>query len=376
MARTQKIPQLCRHKKRDYAFVVDPETGRQVYMGPWGTVEANRKYAAWVSDFIRRTKPVSIASLSAPKSIGELVARWLEYCGQTYKRADGKPTGEIFACIRAAELLQPMADKPIEEFTRAHLLDIRQQLIDRSLSKQTIKHYVSRICRCFRWGSDREWVDVDQALRLERLPTLRGDQGVARKVLRGIPRKHIFQILRNLKQSWRPLFLWHLLTGQRVETALAVSVQELNRQRTPWVYTPSQHKNLAKGLPLTIMVGPRARKVLEPILQDKSQGFLFPGRSALSGVAYRGPRQYSGYAAAMTTACKHAGIPHYTPRQVRHTSATFLVSKLVPEAIIGAILGHHGKSDDEAISTGSHTITGRYAAAPRWMVESVVEKWG
>lgn len=375
MARTQKIPKLCRHKRRGHAYVVDPETGRQVYMGAWGTVDANQKYSAWVAEFTRRNRPVTVASLSAPRSIGELAGRWLEYCGTTYRRADGRPTGEIHACIRAAELLKSVANQAIESLTRADLLNIRQQLVEQNLSKQTIKHYISRICRCFRWGSDREWVDTDQALRLERLPPLRGNEGRLAKVLRGIPRRHIFQIYRHLKPNWKPLFLWHLLTGQRAETSLSVTIEDLDRTRIPWVYTPAQHKNLAKGLPLTIMVGPRARKTLEPFIWQAKKGLLFPGRSA-SGAAYRGPRQYSGYASAMATACKSAGIPHYTPRQVRHTAATFLVQKLVPEAIIGAILGHHGKRDDEAISTGSTTITGRYAAVPRWMVEAVVEKWG
>ena len=71
-----------------------------------------------------------------------------------------------------------------------------------------------------------------------------------------------------------------------------------------------------------------------------------------------------------------AKIPHYTPRQVRHTAATYLIDRMVPEPIIGAIMGHHGKGDDDSMSTGSGTITGRYAAVPRRRVESVVEKWG
>jgi len=376
MARTQKIPKLCRHKKRGHAFVVDPETGRQIYLGPWGTVEANSRYSKWVLEFTRKNRSVSTASLTSPRSIGELAARWLEYCAITYKRADGRATGEIHACIRAAELLRPVAEQPLDVFTRANLLSIRQQLVEQDLSKQTIKHYISRICRCFRWGADREWVDTDQALRLERLPPLRGNEGRPAKVLRGIPRKHLFAIYRHLKDHWRPVFLWHLWTGQRAETALSVTKEDLDTSRAPWIYTPSQHKNLAKGLSLTIMIGPQSRKILKPFLDKIDYGLLFPGRKALPNVHYKGPRQYSGYAAAMATACKLASIPHYTPRQIRHTAATFLVGKLVPESIIGAILGHHGKKDDEAISTGTGTITGRYAAAPRWMVEAVVEKWG
>jgi len=367
---------MCFHRAGGYAYVTDPRDHRQIYLGAIGSLESNAKYAEWIQDFLRETAAPSIASINAPKFIGELVASWLEYCLRTYRRKDGRPTGEVGICTRAAELLTPMADQPIRELTRGHLLALRDELIARGVSQQTIKHYISRIVRCFRWGSQRDWVPEDQAVRLAQIPPLRGDQGKRAEVVRGIPRSDLFKLYREMPEPWKPVFLWHLFTGQRVETAIAVSREQIDTRRVPWVYSPLQHKGVAKGIPLHILVGPRARNVLAPIISQTPKGLLFPGRSALPGTTYRGPRQYSGYATAMERACKRAGIPHYTPRQLRHTAATFLVDKGVPEAIIGAILGHTGAKDSAAIGSGSGTITGRYAAVPRRRVEAVVEKWG
>jgi integrase len=371
--RPRRLPKLCRNKLKDFAYVTDPRTGNQIYMGPWGGVETQTKYAAWLADFVKDMQIIP-AIAAAPPTIGHLATRWLEYCRQTYRRADGKATGEVGICQQAASLLMPFADQPIDEFSRAHLISIRDQLVATGLSRSTIKHYISRIVRMFKFGSDREWINSEHILRLEKIPNMRGDQGRAKKVVRGIPRSHLFKLFRELPTGWKKVFLFHILTAQRVETALSVTADQIDQKRCPWQYVPRQHKGLAKGLDLTILVGPRARAVIKPLMLAKS--FLFPGRSAVPGTIYRGPRQYSGYAAAMERACVRAGIPHYTPRQVRHTAATYLIDRMVPEPIIGAIMGHHGKGDDDSMSTGSGTITGRYAAVPRRRVEAVVEKWG
>ena len=372
----RRVPRLCFHRSNGYAYVTDPRTRRQIYLGPIGSTESNIAYSEWIQEFLRETAGTRTVVQNSPNQIGELVGRWLEYCERTYRRRDGRPTGELGICSRAAELLGPLADVSIREMTRAHLLSIRDELIAQGQARQTIKHYISRIIRCFKYGALNEWVPEDLAIRLAQLPALRADQGRRSAVVRGIPWKHCVAIYRHLQNPWKSIFAWHLLTGQRVETALSVSRQTLDMTRTPWIYSPLQHKGLAKGFDLHIMVGPKARNVLAPYLQAVSRGLLFPGRHAIPGTTYRGPRQYSGYAAAMATACRRAGIPHYTPRQLRHTAAEFLVGKGVSEAIIGAILGHTDAKESSSVRTGSTSITGRYAAVPRRRVEAVVEKWG
>ncbi len=374
MAASQKrIPRQCHHRA-GYSYVTDPRTKKQVYLGMTGSPEANIAYTEWVQAFLREIAPAEVSpDDTRPRVIGELLQLWLAYCTRTYTRTDGRPTGEVGICARAAELLTPMADRPIRELSRAHLLTLRDELIAQGSSRQTVKHYVSRIIRCWRWGAHRDWVSEDQALRLSQLPTLRANQGKPSKSIHGIPRDHLFRIFRELAPAWRPILIWHLFTGQRVETALSLTVETLDRSRTPWAYYPAQHKGLAKGINLTILVGPRARAALEPFLQEKTSGLVFPGRTMTPGAVYRGPRQYSGYHHAMRTACRRAGVPNYTPRQLRHTAATYLVDRGVSESVIGAILGHTG---EDSIGSGSGTITARYAKVPRRRVEATVEKWG
>lgn len=369
----KRLPKLCRNKGKNFGYVTDPRTGDQVYMGLWGTVETQSKYAEWLADFVREMQIVPVAA-TAPPTVGHLATLWLEYCRATYRKLDGRPTGEVGPCQRAAELLMPYADLAVGEFTRNHLITIRDQLISKGYSRNTVIHYMCCVVRCFKFGADREWVDSDHILRLERIPRLRGDQGKAPKVVRGIPRAHLFKLFRELPVAWQKVFLFHIFTAQRVETALTVTADQIDTKQIPWQYSPRQHKGIAKGLSLTILIGPRARAVIGPLMSQRS--YLFPGRFTQPRAnSVKGqPKQLWAYADTMRRACARAGIPAYTPSQVRHTAATYLVDRMVPEPIIGAIMGHHG--GDDSMSTGSRTITGRYAAVPRRRVEAVVEKWG
>ena len=162
----KRLPKLCRNKNKDFAYVTDPRTGNQIYMGQWGLVETQSRYAAWLADFVKEMQIIP-AIAAAPPTIGHLATRWLDYCRTTYRRADGRPTGEVGICQQAASLLMPFADQPIDEFSRAHLISIRDQLVATGKSRSTIKHYISRIVRMFKFGSDREWIDSEHILRLE-----------------------------------------------------------------------------------------------------------------------------------------------------------------------------------------------------------------
>ena len=378
MGRQKKtIPGLCNHRQRGFSYVTDPRTGKQIVMGPSGSIEAATRYADWVREFSQEVHatPV-ILNAQAPRSIGELLGRWLEYCGNTYRRKDGRHTGEVGICVRAAGLLAGIADQQISFLNRSHLLQIRDGLVAKGDSRQTIKHYISRIVRAYRWGGEREWVSADQIARLSQLPAMRMDQGRPSKIVRGIPFRHLVRLYRALPDHWKPVFVWHLFTGQRVETALGVAVEDLDRTVTPWRYTPRQHKLLAKGLPMTILVGPKARQALGPLIAVKEKGLLFPGRTKVGNMIRRGPREYAGYHIAMAKACKVAGLPHYTPRQIRHTAAEWLVYQGVSESIVGAVLGHSGTGQESSLRSGSGSITSRYAAIQRKQVEETVQKWG
>lgn len=391
-----RIPKLLRHKRTGWAYVKDPRTGKQVMMGHAGTPAAETNYRQWLADYLReKAEPARVDSPSRPLVCSALWALWLDQCHERYRRADGKPSGEVGVCRQAVKLFMPFQDLHLDAFSREHLLQVRDQLVLEGKTRKTIHEYLGRIVRSFTWAEARGWIQAGQLATLKGWERLRPTQAKASRVVEAIPPLHLFRIWRYLKPRWRAAFLFHLFTGQRVETALSVRAADIDQTATPWRYVPVQHKGAWRGQRLAVLVGPRARRALARILKRRPEGWLFPGRHQIRGVPYHGPATASGYRQAFEYAMKRADavmaekwaklgrkpskkapvptMPRYSPRQVRHSAATWLRSHGIDEGIVGAILGHGGGA---TLRTGSGSITGRYAQIHRRVVEEVVERFG
>lgn len=392
-----RIPKLLTHKRTGWAFVKDPRTGRQVMMGHAGTVEAQENYTRWLAEFIKaKAEPAVPATPGRPQTVSMLLALWLEDCRSKYRRRDGTLTGTYHSCLQAAKVFDHLQDLPVHRVRKGDLIPVRDALHARGLAAKTINEYLGAFVRAFRFGFHRDWVTGEQLNDLKMWERIPSQKAKASKRVEAIPPLHLFLLWRHLRPRWRQVYLWHLFTGQRVQTALAVEAGQIDQSRKPWRYSPGQHKGSWRGHELTILVGPRARDALAPVLKRKAEGLLFRGRRVIrDGRAYLGPPTASGYKNALRWAVDRANaqaadrwkklkrkpsakkalpvLPYYSPRQVRHSAATWLRSHGVDEGIIGAILGHGGGS---TLRTGSQTITGRYAQIHRRIVEDVVERFG
>jgi integrase len=375
----KKIPQKRVHRGKGQDYVRDPRTGRQILLGPTGTVESQQAYTAWIASYVRE---VGISAEIASRPTGSfegLLARYLEECSRIYLNAAGLLTQSYGNCLTVARnYLTGLVGREISSITRADIVAIQRGMIAKGLTAKATREYMGIVKRLIKFGEQEGLIDPHHALTLRSIPDLRPTEGARSKQVQPIPIKHAFAIYRELNERWRAIFAFHLFTGQRAETALRAKFEEIDTSTVPWKYSPVMHKNTWRGKPLTILIGPRARAAIRPYMS--ASGMLWPGRhmniSLDKQKSTKVPRCRDAYKRAIESACQRAGLPHYTPQQIRHTSATFLVGKLVPESIIGAILGHHGRGDDDSLSTGSGTITGRYAAVSRRRVEAVVEKWG
>lgn len=390
-----RIPKLLRHRRTGWAFVRDPRTKKQVMMGHAGTAEAERAYREWVAAYLRDQGDPEPVSPSRPLVCSSLWALWLDHCHERYRRTDGKPTGEVGVCRQAILHFRPFQDLRLVEFSRDHLLAVRDQLNLQGKSRKTIHEYLARIVRSFTWAEARGWITPGQLAALKGWERLRITQAKASKVVEAVPPLHLFRLWRHLKPRWRAVFLFHLFTGQRVETALSARSADIDQTTTPWRYAPVQHKGVWRGQRLVVLIGPRARKALQKILKRWPEGWLFPGKQQIRGLPYHGPATVSGYRQAFEYATRRANaklaarwekiarkptkkhplpvLPSYSPRQIRHSAATWLRSHGIDEGIIGAILGHGGGA---TLRTGSASITGRYAQIHRRVVEEVVERFG
>jgi integrase len=133
-----------------------------------------------------------------------------------------------------------------------------------------------------------------------------------------------------------------------------------------WEYRPMKHKGTWLGKGKVIFIGPQAQLVIRPFLKLDTQAPLFSPREALAEQlairkanrkepihpceVKRGrkkvPRRQPGerytvgtYYQAIVRACRRAGVPEWSPLQLRHTAATEIRSRYGLEAA-QVILGH------------------------------------
>jgi integrase len=153
------------------------------------------------------------------------------------------------------------------------------------------------------------------------------------------------------------------LCGARPQEVVAIRPCEVSTDSDVWFYQPLGHKTAHLDRGKVIVLGPRAQAVLRPWLDRDPQTYCFvPAETSAwnyrrlrrreptidrsgageVGVPKLAPgRSYTrhSYRTAVQRACRRAGIPAWSPRQLRHTRATLIRQAYGLEAA-KAVLGH------------------------------------
>jgi integrase len=147
---------------------------------------------------------------------------------------------------------------------------------------------------------------------------------------------------------------------------MAMRAGDIDMAGPVWEYRPRRHKNQHRGLPRVILLGPQAQAILGPFLTAEPAAYLFSPRRYVEELRARRaatrktkrtpseakrqgkaqPKRTPGerytrrsYRVAVVRACQKAGVPGWSPLQLRHTAATLFRAKYGLEAA-KAILGH------------------------------------
>ena len=237
---------------------------------------------------------------------------------------------------------------------------IRAQMIDDDLSRRYINDNINRIKRCFRWATEEELIPghVHQALRA--VPSLTAGRCAARETdpIRPVHPETVNKTLPYLSGTVADMVRLQLLLACRPSEICRLNVGEIDRSRDVWVYEPHRHKTEYRGHSRRILIGPRAQKSLAPYLLQSEETMCF--------VSKRTGRGYTtnAYRLAIARGCKKAGVPKWTPNQLRHTKATEVRTKFGLEAA-QVFLGH-----------GSADVTQIYAERDFLLAERVARAVG
>lgn len=149
---------------------------------------------------------------------------------------------------------------------------------------------------------------------------------------------HYLVMLANTADRHRPLLRFLEGTGVRIDEALRITWGDIDWRDDLLRVKSGKTRAARRWVPLL----PVVRDLLDSAPADERTGPLFPGLTANS------------MRSAMRLACEKAGVPTYTPHDLRHRYTSLLVMAGVPAPLVGRIVGHRRVS--VTLDTYSHVL--------------------
>jgi integrase len=276
----------------------------------------------------------------------------------------------------------------------------------RPYSRTWINYLIGIAKQIFAWAADEDLMSSEQAAKIWRLKPLRRGQG-GRETLKvpPVPESVVAATVPELSPVVRALVQIQQLTGARPGEIVCMRRRDISTTagepvRIPntsidaiaangvWFYVPASHKNIHRGKPRVLALGPRAQEVLRPFVAGRRpDDSIFSPEEAYRWHLERNERctdyldaggsvrdQYDSktYGRAVSRAIKRineqrfaegplALLPHWSPGQIRHTTATDVRARFGRETA-AEFLGHSGlemidRYAEQALETAARIAT-------------------
>lgn len=390
----RKPPAYRLHKPTGQAVVrID---GRDFYLGKHGTDASQEAYrrliAEWAISPLPAASPSSRPTLGVALAVDELVLAFWDRHVVAYYVKNGRPTSEQDNIRQALRFLRKLYGHfPARDLGPQALKAVRQAMIDSGRCRRLINKDVNRIRGMYRWAVEHELVPVAVLQALRSVAGLRRGRSEAREVepVGPVPEAHVRDTLPFLSPQVAAMVQVQLLTGARPGEVCGLRPSDLAATRDEvWLYRPSEHKTEHFERERVVMIGPRAQTVLRPWLDRAPDSTCFSpsevveARNARKRAERRSPMTPSqatrirrpnpkrkpggrygrnAYRVAIQRACIKAGVPVWTPLQLRHNAATTIRALYGLEAA-QVVLGHAKADVTEVYAEKDLALARRVAA--------------
>ena len=372
MPRYLAIPSYRLHKQSGQAVVTLPDglgNRRDVMLGRYGSVESRKEYARVLAEWEASGRQHPQPAVTSDLTVNEILLRYWRWAEGNYRDADGNVSRELEnVALALRPLRQLYGHAGAREFGPLALRAVRESMVKAGLCRGVINNRVNRIRRVFKWAASCE---LEPSSVYEALRTVSGLQRGRSEAREADPvspacEEHVQAALPFLPAPVGAMAELQLLTGMRPGEAMAMRAIDLTMSGPVWAYRPASHKNRHRGLDRVIFLGPRAQEIIRPFLTADLGAYVFSPRAYVEAMHRRRAEQrktkrtpselkrlrkakprrvpadrYSrrSYRLAVLRACKKAGVPPWTPLQLRHAAATAIRAKYGLETA-KAILGH------------------------------------
>lgn len=319
-------------------------------------------------------------------SVDDLCDRFTEHARVYYRKANGRATSTVRqAKMFLGPLRQQVGPSPAADFGPLAFKRVREAMVAKGWSRSTANHGATFIRQVYRWGVEHELVPASSLEALRAVAPLKRGRCDARDTepVRPVPAAFIRTVRRHLsRQVWAMIELQRL-SGMRPGEVVAMRACDLDTSGKVWTYTPAEHKTEHHGHARTVYLGPRAQLVLRSFLRPELKACLFSPREAERErhdganshrregqpqtprkTARRVGEHYTteSYRRAIARGCEAAGVPTWSPNQLRHNAATRLRREYGIE-IAQTILGHRLGSSVTEVYAEANTRRAREVVA-------------
>jgi integrase len=368
-SKSKSPPKYRHHKARDLAVVTINRSDH--YLGPYGSPDSYNEYAKLIAEWRQGLQGEAVSTTSPNESIriAELTLSYWTHCQTYYHHEDGS-NGRLAVVRSAMQAVNAcFANEKASNFGPLKLQTARQTLIDRNLSRTYINDLVAVIIAMFRWAVAQEMVDVRVHQALSTVAGLRKGKSEARESppVEQVALAVVEATLNHAPRIVGAMVQLQLLTGARPGEIRNMKPKGITIQTDgTWCYRPDHHKTEHHGKQRRIYIGPRAQEVLRPFLDRDPDAYCFSPREAEEArrsemrakrktpiqpsqrnrLGKKNPCRRPGekycknsYNRAIARACRKAGVPEWSPNQLRHTAATVIRERYGIESA-QVVLGH------------------------------------
>lgn len=358
-ARTPRIPSYRRHKPSGQAVVTI--AGKDHYLGPYGSAESRKKYARLIAEW---SAGGSQAVREQEPTVNMVVAPYLRHVNRYYQK-DGEPTSQVILITLALKTLRRLyGSSPAREFGPLALKACREEFVKQGLARTEVNRRTGLVKQLFRWATENELVPSSVyhgLIAVAGLPKGRTDAPV-RESVGPVADQDVEKVLPFLTSTIRAMVLLQWYSGMRPAEVCRLRTCDLVMNSQTWEYRPERHKNQHHDKARVVYLGPKCQEVLRPFLTTDLTAYLFRPAASISereaeqridgksrarkGKPARPKRRKlspfyrtNEYRTAIRRACQRAGVPPWSPNQLRHSLATKLRSQHGLEAA-RVVLGH------------------------------------
>lgn len=308
-------------------------SGADHYTGKWGTNEAEIRYLQLLAEWRSNGCQPIVRKIEDNLNLNHLAAAFEQHARTYYpQRGRSHERRNFQDALRTMIALYGMT--PVGSIGALQMRSARDAMVQTGLARTTINARMRRIRQVFKWGVSEGLVPAAVLPAIGSVAPLRAGRTIAPEPepVGPVPDQHIEAVLPHVSPAVATMIQVQLLTGMRPGELVTMKSSEIDTTAELWEYRPERHKTQHHGHRRVIVIGPKARALVEPMMGLTMGRPLFVNSKGKAFTPLL-------YAQAVRRACRKACIPHWSPNQLRHNAATEIRRAFGVEAA-QAILGH------------------------------------